>query len=518
MVKRRAIYLILLVFILPLSACNYPGLARGGTQIPVSDLRQTLEALISPTAPVPPVGTDEISPPFSTPGTPTQNPAPLATARFTQSPGGIAYTTNPGDTLAALALRFDVDAGQIALPPGISAGGLLPAGTVLNIPLALDNTFSSDLILPDAEVVYSPTTVDFDIAEYVRSAGGYLATYSEERDDETLSGAEIIERIAGQSSINPRLLLAFLEYRSGWVLGQPNDPEKIRYPIGFYVPGHSGLYEELSMAATQINLGYYGWRQGSRVTIKFANGQTARLHPALNPGGAAVENLFSKFYNPDNLLPTLFDPDGFLVLYNKMFGDPWVSAGKFGPLIPDGLVQPDLELPFVPGERWSLTAGPHPAWDSGTPRAALDLSPTTGGAACAVSTAWATASAPGLVVRSDHHTVVLDLDGDGFEQTGWVLVYFHIADEGRINAGSIVEQDDPLGHPSCEGGKATGKHVHISRKYNGEWLAADGPLPFVLSGWKAIADLRNYQGSLVKGDQIVSSNPGGIRTSIIERQ
>ena len=69
-----------------------------------------------------------------------------------------------------------------------------------------------------------------------------------------------------------------------------------------------------------------------------------------------------------------------------------------------------------------------------------------------------------------------------------------------------------------EGGKATGKHVHISRKYNGEWISADGPLPFVLSGWRAVADQRNYQGSLVKGEKIVSSNPGGIRTSTIVRE
>jgi hypothetical protein len=104
------------------------------------------------------------------------------------------------------------------------------------------------------------------------------------------------------------------------------------------------------------------------------------------------------------------------------------------------------------------------------------------------------------------------------EQTGWVLVYFHIADEGRINAGTQVAQDNPLGHPSCEGGTATGKHTHFSRKYNGEWLAADGPVPFVLSGWRAVADARNYHGTLVKDGQSVTSDPGGPRTSIIVRQ
>ena len=60
----------------------------------------------------------------------------------------------------------------------------------------------------------------------------------------------------------------------------------------------------------------------------------------------------------------------------------------------------------------------------------------------------------------------------------------HVA-ERTVYLGTWVENNTPLGHPSCEGGQATGTHVHIARKYNGEWLAADGPLPMVLSGWIA---------------------------------
>lgn len=521
MIKRCAILLFLIAFLVPPLACNYPGyVGSGETDIPVSELKKTLDALISPTPAVPSEGTAEISMPENTPVAPTQVPIfqPTVDPNSTPVSSGDAYTVMPGDTLAALTLRFDVDPSQIPLPQGLSPDGLLSAGMVLNIPSSIQGTFSSDLAIPDAEVVYSPTAADFDVDEYIMSAGGFLASYSEEHEEETLSGAQIVERIARQASVNPRLLLAFLEYRSGWVRGQPSDQEHIRFPIGFYVPGRSGLYEELSMSATQLNLGYYGWRQGNRIHIKFADGQTVRLHPYINPGSAALENLFSKFYPPETLYSSLFDAGGFLELYSQMFGDPWVRAEQSGPLIPDGLAQPYLELPFVPGERWSLTAGPHQSWDYGTPRAALDFSPTTGGAPCAISTAWATASAPGVVVRSDHNTVALDLDGDGLEQTGWVLVYYHLADEGRIQSGVPVGLDNPLGHPSCEGGKATGKHVHLSRKYNGEWIAADGPVPFVLSGWRAMADERNYQGTLIKDNQVVSSNPGGPSTSIIERQ
>jgi murein DD-endopeptidase MepM/ murein hydrolase activator NlpD len=130
---------------------------------------------------------------------------------------------------------------------------------------------------------------------------------------------------------------------------------------------------------------------------------------------------------------------------------------------------------------------------------------------------WVVASAPGLVVRSENGVVVLDLDGDGREQTGWALLYLHIAERGRVEEGSLVETGDLLGHPSCEGGIATGTHVHFARKYNGEWILADGPLAFNLDGWVAIAGSKPYQGALVKGDQVVLACPCASRETYISR-
>ena len=40
-----------------------------------------------------------------------------------------------------------------------------------------------------------------------------------------------------------------------------------------------------------------------------------------------------------------------------------------------------------------------------------------------------------------------------------------------------VQAGDPLGHPSCEGGNVTGTHVHLARKFNGEWIGAGGRMP-----------------------------------------
>jgi len=94
----------------------------------------------------------------------------------------------------------------------------------------------------------------------------------------------------------------------------------------------------------------------------------------------------------------------------------------------------------------------------------------------------------------------VDLDGDGYEQTGWVVLYMHIEERERVPVGVQVTTGDRIGHPSCEGGFSTATHVHLVRRYNGEWLAADGPLPFVIGGWRPIGASAEYGGSLVRED------------------
>ena len=122
-----------------------------------------------------------------------------------------------------------------------------------------------------------------------------------------------------------------------------------------------------------------------------------------------------------------------------------------------------------------------------------------------ISPAWAVAASAGLVVRTGPGLVVLDLDGDGHEQTGWVLVYLHVATKDRIALGSWVAAGDPLGHPSCEGGVSTGTHLHIARKFNGEWVPADGPLAFNLGGWIAQAGALAYKGKLTRDGVILEA-------------
>jgi murein DD-endopeptidase MepM/ murein hydrolase activator NlpD len=493
-----------------LLACNLP---TGGITPP------TLGP-IPPTAtvePVPPTASPTLPEPTA-PGLPTTTPVPIEAGFPMMEPPGamFQYTTRSGDTLPALALRFGVEASQIAADTPLSPVGYLPAGLALRIPNVLEAMTPGGEVLPDSEVVFSPAAADFDVSAFVAATSGYLSRYSETMEDETvLSGAEIVRRVAEENSINPRLLLALLEFRAGYIYGVPQDADQRLYPLGFSVPDRPGLYQELSVACSQLARGYYGWRQGTLTETRPDDGGTVRWNPTLNAGSVAVLHVFALLTGTDGWMDQMVGPRSFVTLYASMFGEP--HTRPIEALLPPDLAQPALELPFGAGEGWSLTAGPHPAWTAGTPRGALDLSPITAEDPCAVSFRWVTASAPGVIARARDNAVALDLDGDGNESTGWVLLYYHLAEEGMIAPGTRVATGDRLGHPSCQGGRSTGKHVHVARKFNGEWLAADGPVPFVLSGWRAVADARNYYGSLVRGAEVVTSDSSGQRGSTIVR-
>ena len=92
----------------------------------------------------------------------------------------------------------------------------------------------------------------------------------------------------------------------------------------------------------------------------------------------------------------------------------------------------------------------------------------------------------------------LDLDGDGHLQTGWVLLYLHVVALDNLTTGQPVSAGAPLGYASCEGGLASSSHLHFARRYNGEWMAAAGPLPLLLSRWQVKAGLGQYEGGMVR--------------------
>jgi LasA protease len=457
-------------------------------------------------------------PPTSLPPSPTVTPTIPVPTPGTPRPA-IIYSSQSGDSLEAVALHFNVSVPEITSTVSLPSSGLLNPGTPLIIPNRFSQvlTTPSTKIIPDCELVYSPCAQSFDIEQYVSSQAGYLSTFHEPLGNVTITGAEGVRRMAFGSSISPRMLLALIQYYTGWVKGTPNPGVDKTYPLEYQNPLYVGLYQQLRLLVRDLLAGYYGWRDGTVTRLTFPDGSTLRLDPTLNAGTVALEYLFAQHLNYSDWLNAIDLQTGFPALFAQMFGDPWVEAQETGPLFPPDMTQPNFTLPFEVGVPWTLTGGPHPAWEQQSALAALDFAPAMDAPGCGISNAWVVAVAPGLIVRSEDGYVVLDLDRDGFEQTGWVFLYQHIAAKDRIPVHTLVNAGDRIGHPSCEGGIATGTHVHIARKYNGEWVAAGDPLPFILSGWTAHAGSAPYQGTLTKGNLVVTASQVSMGSSKIIR-
>jgi murein DD-endopeptidase MepM/ murein hydrolase activator NlpD len=425
------------------------------------------------------------------------------------------YEVQTGDTLGEIAQNFGVPLEKIVQENNILDPNILEIGQVLNIPPPSPDKIGSGFkIIPDSELIAGPFTAQFNVEPFVNQKNGYLAQYWEEVDGQTISGSQIIARVAREFSVNPRLLLAVLEYQSEWVTkGKPKD-RTLEYPIGWQDPWRDGLYRQLAWAANQLNRGYYLWRVNGAAAWILADGKIVPINPTINAGTAGVQNLFAQLYGR-NRWNKAINKNGLIATFNELFGYPFDYA--FEPVLPPNLIQPALQLPFESGVEWAYTGGPHGGWGDGSAWAALDFAPPGEALGCITSNDWIVAMTDGLIIRSENGAVVQDLDGDGFEQTGWTILYMHVESRDRVETGEYIRTGTRIGHPSCEGGVSTGTHLHIARRYNGEWIPADQNIPFALDGWVSIGTGIEYDGSLQRGGRSVEAWNGRSPENSIKR-
>ncbi len=460
-----------------------------------------------------------------TPAPVNASPTPTLGATFTLAPQGpqptpnqpaalpelrseaYEYTVRSGDTLARIALNNQVSVKQIVDANELKNPDLLNPNDKLIIPPATANEPGPAFkLIPDSEVYYGPAVKGFDTRAVIQQFNAYLNAYSEELEDGSkLTGAQIVQRVADDFSVNPRLLLAVLEFQSGW-LTQANPAEAtLRFPMRWPDSNREGLYKQLSWAANELTRGFTLWGYRALAVWTLADSNVIRIDPTINAGTAGVQYLLGLLRNRDPWFNAVSE-GGFIQTYRTLFGDPFAFTQE--PLLPEGLSQPTLQLPFAPGDTWYFTGGPHWGWGTGSPYASLDFAPSGEELGCFESREPVTAMAAGEIVRSGNAQVVIDLDGDGSEQTGWTILYMHIATEGRVPAGTRVEPGDLIGYPSCEGGVSSGTHFHIARRYNGIWIEAGGSIPFTMDGWVAEGTGTVYDGYLVKDGNSVEAYNG----------
>jgi len=456
------------------------------------------------------------SPAPVSPLTPTfPTPAAAFTPMPTRLPNGpgdlVDYIAQMGDTLPALAAHFNTSVAEIrAANPIIPANASsMPPGMPMKIPIYYRALWGTPYqILPDSLFINGPAQVNFDLKAFVDSQPGWLKSYREQLGDGPHSGAEVVQLAATNFSVSPRLLLALLEYFAQ-ALSNPTAPTT-PYILGYEEQFHQGLYLQLVWMANTLNNGYYGWRRGALTEFEDLDRRLVRPDPWQNAATVALQFTFSRLYSSP-VYDQMIGPGGLAQTYAALFGDPWAQVS---PHFPGSLTQPAFLLPFERGTSWNYTGGPHTGWGKGEPYAAIDFAPN-GVPECNLTTEWITAMAPGIIARSEVDGTSLDLDGDGDERTGWVIFYLHLAALDHIPAGTQVQTGDRLGHPSCEGGEVTGTHIHIARKYNGEWILADSPIPFDLEGWVVHDGSVAYKGTLIRFSQTVTASSKSEMKSLI---
>lgn len=430
------------------------------------------------------------------------------------TPTNKTYTVQPGDTLSGIAAQFGVSLASILKLNQIVDPNVLEVGQIIVLPGEPTTNSSEFKIISDSHFIRGPSSTGFDVNNFVAQQAGYIRVASDTVDDVLLTAAAVVQRVSLEFSVDPRLLLAILQYRSAWLTKTELDDNLKQFPIqgkpspdGF---DRSGLYKQLSWVANQLNAGYYGWKYKGADTLEFDDGTRLRYGNNLNAGTIGVQFFFS-LQNDYSSWEQAVGSEGLYKIYGALFGDP--LAGDTDVLVPEGLQQPELTFPFPSGQTWFFTGGPHGGWGTGSAWSAIDFAPPDdrpdGSSPCYVSEYWGTAVAPGVIARSGNGVVILDLDGDGNETTGWTILYLHMASDGRVPLGTRVKIGDQIGRPSCEGGLSNGTHMHIARRYNGEWIPVScdvcnagkiPPPPFVMNGWTAVGlPNQEYQGYMVKG-------------------
>ena len=354
------------LIVLMLVACTRAADGRDPMPLISGSATEAIGDQVSTAAPILPTST-----PFPTPAyTPTPDaPHSIPPLRSTAS----EYFVQPGDTLSIIARAHTVSVNAILAENDLSDPDLLSVGQRLLIPPPEPaGTAPAFKVVPDSELVYGPPLADFDVAAYVQGILGFLNGYVEEVNGELMTGAQIVQLIANNYSVSPRLLLAILEHQSGWVSDNQPTEESETYPIGLFDPSRTGLYLQLAWVADNLNRGFYLWRAEALAAFVTQDGAVVLPNPRANAGTVSVQYFFAQLYAYDDWRVQI-RANGLQATFTRLFGYPFDGLTHTPTLSEAGA--PLLQLPFQQGEIWSFTGGPHGGWDNGSAWAALDFAP-----------------------------------------------------------------------------------------------------------------------------------------------
>jgi murein DD-endopeptidase MepM/ murein hydrolase activator NlpD len=360
--------------------------------------------------------------------------------------------------------------------------------------IALQQTSPPGFDITDGSFVWGPDIQDFNILAALEQIDSPLAAY-----------AEHLDLWASYTTVNPTILLAFLEMQHGYVSSLPQDihPEEVINTIGITAMDLAeAFYEHL-----------YIW--GSRKSqsppvppaVQTTDGVGVQLGRDLSSGtfaviaAAARQNGYNEWTSRVEFPETEPETDtaSFTDIYGSLFPQGGLEDGTTDINPPAAPPADMFQLAYPLGATWYVS-GAH-SWAGGStppPLSSLDFYLRPGIPCADPPDHYTVAAAYGQAIHPSDYSCWIQMDHGG----GWVTSYYHLL---QPYSGGAMGQNGSLGSISCEicaGGFSTGPHVHFSLKYNGAYISLEG---VSLSGWIVHPDSGYFSGTLERDGVILEA-------------
>lgn len=323
----------------------------------------------------------------------------------------------------------------------------------------------------DRRLTYEPDFYAPQIQAFLDSQAGTLNQLSVPVGDGRYSFAQALVGQTAYYSVNPKVILALLEQRSGLLSNARPSSDQLGWALGYQGENGNrrGLAAQIRWAVKQILYAKRDYPQYAPLT--YADSSSAPAPPGLSLSEYSIARVLAPTTSPDRL-PALLA--GFLQTYTRLFGDPRIAPsdwpGPAAPFLAWPLEHPAAVTSFFDHGGPFLTrnqaAGVTTYWGRTETDIAFAYNGHDGWDYAAAPPDLALAAADGTVVFAGNaddgcatRAVILD-HGNGYR-----TLYWHLA---RVDAtlGQQVARGQPLGVVG-ESGCAAGPHLHFGVQYLG---------------------------------------------------
>lgn len=314
---------------------------------------------------------------------------------------------------------------------------------------------SGDVRFSNALFLYGRDAEAFDLA-------GYLAVHAPLLRDKQ----ELIAHWSGYYSINPKVVLALMEIKSG-LMSAPSQ-EKLQAPFA-QLSTATGFAGQLRDVLQQLSQRFYGFEAYQR--------RHAKDIGDLNGASAALLGLLQDANSEPVVLKKAPSLQAFIQHFAQLFSTPPeqlrnVESSREIALVANALPPTNmLQLPWYQGYSWKSN-GAHSHTGSGSPYSSIDVSYDWPG--------WGASTYSVAAAHGGRVSVLSRCQVRVTNANGWATNYYHM-DNIRVTNGESITANTKLGSYAgnrnaalCEGGSSTGPHLHFSLLYNGRYVSLQG--------------------------------------------